>query len=329
MVFWLLERGADLNQRAYTDITPLSRAVEHASPDLVQDLLDYGGDVSRGEVLYYALERKTDVIPVLKMLLDKGAPLDAVVYEDHGGSFQLNFFFERHTPLCMAADRGDAEAVRLLLERGADPTVQNSIGLTPFEVARREGEVEIADMLAEWLRTHPVYKGVPKIPLLVEGYKLWFRHENVGRDFDNGVTALRVGDSYFPGRRCAVDAVGHGLPGRGNPMRPRRPKKSRGGGGSGSGTESQAAPVAGDDRWAAEVAREVVDNGERDDGDDGGIGRAADSPPATSDDGTDSQHAKEALPVEVDTTPGCFAWVARWKRKRRERKERVQRSLEA
>ncbi len=43
--------------------------------------------MKRGEVLQHALNRQTDVVTILSMLLDRGAPLDAVMYEDHGGSF--------------------------------------------------------------------------------------------------------------------------------------------------------------------------------------------------------------------------------------------------
>ena len=93
MVFWLLERGADLNKSPHIDITPVSFAVEKAAPDLVRELLNHSGDVTKGEVLKHALDRQTDVVTVPGMLLDRGAPLDAVMYEDHGGSFQLNFFF--------------------------------------------------------------------------------------------------------------------------------------------------------------------------------------------------------------------------------------------
>lgn len=145
MVFWLLERGADLNQSPRINITPLSFAVEKATPDLLQELLDHSGDVKKGEVLQYALDRKTDVVPVLGMLLDKGAPLDTVMYEDHGGSFQLYFFFERHTPLCKAAVIGNVDAVRLLLERGADRSIQNSKGRTPLECAERAGHRDCRD----------------------------------------------------------------------------------------------------------------------------------------------------------------------------------------
>jgi ankyrin repeat protein len=152
MVFWLLERGADLNKSAHIDITvitPLSFAVRDAAPDLLQELLDYGGDVQKGEVLQYALDRQSDILTVLGMLLDRGAPLDAVMYEEHPGSMQLYFFRERHTPLCKAAMIGNTEAVRFLLERGADPSVQNFKGRTALECAERNGHKKIVEILAQ------------------------------------------------------------------------------------------------------------------------------------------------------------------------------------
>ncbi len=179
MVFWLLERGADLNKNDHLDITPLSIAVETAAPDLLQELLDHSGDVTRGEVLQYALDRKTDVVTVLGMLLEKGAPLDAVRYEDHAGSFQLNFFFERHTPLCKAAAIGNVEAVQLLLERGADPSVQNSKGRTPLQCAEKAGHKEIAAVLEQWKPGETVGKHLPKTPLLMDRHEVWVKSENV------------------------------------------------------------------------------------------------------------------------------------------------------
>lgn len=58
-------------------------------------------------------------------------------------------------------------------------------------------------------------------------------------------------------------------------------------------------------------------------GDGGVAGGVADGPgsgpPATIDDGVESEHAKEVLPTDdpVDRSSGCFSWMVRWKRKRR------------
>lgn len=146
LAVWLLERGADLNKQPLTDITPLSHAVRYATPESLRELLQRGGDVRKGEVLQHALDRKTDVIPVLGMLLDKGALLDDVEYANHEGSWRMYFFLERGTPLCKAARMGNSEALRFLLDRGADANIPNSKGRTARESAELGGFKEIVEM---------------------------------------------------------------------------------------------------------------------------------------------------------------------------------------
>ncbi len=151
LVFWLLERGADLNIRPEsTDITPLSYAVRLADPNLIQELLDRGSaDVLKGDVLHYALKRETDVVAVLGMLLEKGAPLDAIEFDNPPGSFHLHFFLDRGTPLYNAAKMGNTGAVRFLLDRGADGRIPSSDGHTALERARQAGFTEIVELLAD------------------------------------------------------------------------------------------------------------------------------------------------------------------------------------
>ncbi|SPQ23414.1 49c22cb9-5628-4943-804e-7c10fbec3dec [Thermothielavioides terrestris] len=93
---------------------------------------------------YVALS--TDVVTVLGMLLDRGAPLNAVMYANHAGSWRMYFFLERGTPLHKAATIGNAEAVRFLLDRGADPRIPNSKGRTALECAERAGHKEIVEI---------------------------------------------------------------------------------------------------------------------------------------------------------------------------------------
>jgi ankyrin repeat protein len=60
-------------------------------------------------------------------------------------------FQERHygnSALHMAAQRGDYEAVELLVEAGADPTVNNGAQYTPADVARVEdGDVQVLELM--------------------------------------------------------------------------------------------------------------------------------------------------------------------------------------
>lgn len=127
----------------------MSYAALLAGPDLLQELLDRGGaDAQKGEVLQYALDRKTDdVVPVLGMLLDKGAPIDAIEYDSHPGSFCIHYWMPRGTPLYKAARLGNTEAVRFLLGRGADAKIPNTKGQTALERAQQGGFTDIVKLL--------------------------------------------------------------------------------------------------------------------------------------------------------------------------------------
>ena len=87
MTLWLLDHGADPNKQCSIDLTPLSYAVEQASPPTVKLLLDRGGDVHKGQLLHHAVDRQTDTIEILGMLLERGAPLNSKMYENHYPSF--------------------------------------------------------------------------------------------------------------------------------------------------------------------------------------------------------------------------------------------------
>ena len=70
-----------------------------------------------------------------RLLLDHGAEIDAIDEE------------YRSTPLGVAARRGQREMVKLMLERGADPSGAGAPWATPLAWAERKGQREIADML--------------------------------------------------------------------------------------------------------------------------------------------------------------------------------------
>ncbi len=56
------------------------------------------------------------------------------------------------TPLHKAAYWGRLDVVELLLVYGADPTVEDEDGRTPLDLARAEGHRKVVSVIKEWLR---------------------------------------------------------------------------------------------------------------------------------------------------------------------------------
>ncbi len=79
-------------------------------------------------------------LPILSLLLENHAYIDA---ESPNGS----------TPLMMAAMYGTPQAVKLLVEAGADPLLKNQQGLTAIDFARRASRTEAVDLLVAAIRS--------------------------------------------------------------------------------------------------------------------------------------------------------------------------------
>ena len=54
----------------------------------------------------------------------------------------------KSTPLMMAAKYGSPEAVKLLLENGAIPTLRNELGLTAIDFAQQANRKDAAELIA-------------------------------------------------------------------------------------------------------------------------------------------------------------------------------------
>jgi len=69
------------------------------------------------------------------MLVESDAPVNA---KQHGG----------WTALHSAADNGDLEMIRILLEHGADPLTQSDDGKTPAQIAQLKGRDQALQLLS-------------------------------------------------------------------------------------------------------------------------------------------------------------------------------------
>ncbi len=144
---WFLDHGADPNAGCRMDLTPMSFAVRKASLPTINLLFDRGGDVERGQLIHHAIERDENIIEVLDLLLQKGASVNAKMYENHQPSWNLQFFKGLGTALHGATDLGKTDIARYLLQKGADPSLQDSKGRTVLDCARHYNRPEIVALL--------------------------------------------------------------------------------------------------------------------------------------------------------------------------------------
>ncbi|KAK0260816.1 hypothetical protein B0A54_16496 [Friedmanniomyces endolithicus] len=151
---WYLANGADPNARCLLDITPLSAAVEFADLPTIQRLVDRGGSVTCGQLMHYALRRKSDDrLQVMEFLLQQPSPppICKLMYQDELWWFESQKFFGLGTPLHDAAASGVLDAVRFLIAMGSDPSIKDSLGKLAIEKARKHGH----DLVVLFLRSLP------------------------------------------------------------------------------------------------------------------------------------------------------------------------------
>ncbi|HUQ92961.1 MAG TPA: ankyrin repeat domain-containing protein [Bryobacteraceae bacterium] len=162
----LLEAGANLSERASDGNTPLGAATFAADDAVIEVLIAHGAAVNSAGVysparagcgkcvarLMRAAEGKASnpmVVPTpafayppaLKMLLDHGAGINVNARGGRVGMTGLMF--------AAISDAFPVEAVRDLIERGADVNLKNSHGLTALDLARRLGDSPVADLLVK------------------------------------------------------------------------------------------------------------------------------------------------------------------------------------
>ena len=102
------------------DIITVKQLLEEA-PTLLMSTND------KGELPIHLAAGKGQ-IEIVKLLLDKGCPVDA----------QVQHQYENDTPLYQAACYGKKEVVAYLLDKGADPSVKNKQNKTPYQITKEK-----------------------------------------------------------------------------------------------------------------------------------------------------------------------------------------------
>ena len=135
MIKLLLDAKADVNVALPSGETPLMTAVDKANMDAVRALLEHGADVNAKEseggqtaLMWAVANRNPDIV---KLLLDHKADTHV---RSKGGS----------TALLFAAQQGDVESTRALLDAGANPNeTGRRDGLSPLILAAESFSAEV------------------------------------------------------------------------------------------------------------------------------------------------------------------------------------------
>ncbi len=130
---------SNVEVRTVQDESPLMMAALKGHLEIARKLIARDADVNKTgwAPLHYAATNGH--VPVIRLLLDHHAYIDA---ESPNGT----------TPLMMAAHYGSPEAVKLLLEAGADSALKNKLGLTALDFAQRANRADAAGLIAAFVR---------------------------------------------------------------------------------------------------------------------------------------------------------------------------------
>ncbi|KAL8902130.1 MAG: hypothetical protein Q9207_004862 [Kuettlingeria erythrocarpa] len=140
LVRWFLAYGANPNARVPSWPSPLEVAARKASLEVIELMVQHGGRIHPSNVLPSAamtsLPNRTDV---LAYLLDHGISVNVLQFEYDQHIFNLHWMRAFGTALHNAAENGNDELVKFLLERGADPSLKDSVGKRALQYAEEKG----------------------------------------------------------------------------------------------------------------------------------------------------------------------------------------------
>lgn len=130
----------DVEARNAKDESPLMMAALKGQQEFVAKLIARDADINKPgwAPLHYAAS--TGQIAIMRVLLEKHAFIDA---QSPNGT----------TPLMMAAMYGTTEAVKLLIDEGADPLMRNEQGMTAADFGQRGNRPDAVELVTGAMRT--------------------------------------------------------------------------------------------------------------------------------------------------------------------------------
>lgn len=143
----LLEHGANVEGSPNRSQTPLHAAARKGHTEVVKLLLEAGADVNATDFQGATPLHSTSSPPVVTLLLDHSADIHA---KTKHSDFPVQHGM---TPLALAVQQSNLVLVRLLVERGADPTARNESGLTPGDYLPDDSNKTTRE-IASFLRAH-------------------------------------------------------------------------------------------------------------------------------------------------------------------------------
>ncbi|KAI7364332.1 hypothetical protein KC367_g8753 [Hortaea werneckii] len=136
MVQWFLQNGANPDARCNLDLTPLSVAVEVGQFEVVKLMMGESRQIRSGQLLHHAVRREVpDCAQVVKYIIGQGADVNEVMYQQDIKSYLQQEAFGLGTPLHEAAKLGKLDVIELLGRYHANPLIEDSLGMTPIQVA--------------------------------------------------------------------------------------------------------------------------------------------------------------------------------------------------
>ena len=139
----------DINLANQYNETPIMYTALLGDLARTQKLIDKGANISQSgwNALHYATVKNQ--LPVMKLLLAKGAAIDEVNPDGD-------------TALMLAVRRGNIEVIQTLINGGADPTASNFKAQNSIEIAREKGNAQLAQALEKIARERRAKQSPPQ-----------------------------------------------------------------------------------------------------------------------------------------------------------------------